>query len=64
MLVLPVLQKILSAAVPVIGVILKFDDITPYLVKVPWLPVYFHIQFKILLLVCKALQSKALMTVY
>ena len=41
-----------------ICVIPKFDHITP-LVRLHWLPVYFRIMFKILLLVFKALQGKA-----
>ena len=52
------LQKILNAA-RVICVILKFDHITPFLMKLHWLPVYFRIQFTILLLVFKALEGKA-----
>ena len=53
------LQKILNAAAWVTCVIQKFDHITPFLVKLHWSPVYFQIQFKILLLVFKALQGKA-----
>ena len=34
----------------------NFDHITPLLVKLHWLPVYFPIQFRILLLIFKALQ--------
>ena len=52
------LQKILNAA-RVICVILTFDHITPFLMKLHWLPVYFRIQFKILLLVFKGLEGKA-----
>ena len=37
-------------------VIPNFDHITPLLVKLHWLPVYFSIQFRILLLIFKALQ--------
>ena len=53
------LQKILNAAARVICVIPKFDHITPFPIKLHCLPVYFRIQFKILLLVCKALEGKA-----
>ena len=53
------LQKILNAAARVICVIPKFDHITPFPIKLHCLPVYFRIRFKILLLVCKALEGKA-----
>ena len=53
------LQKILNAAARVICVIPKFDHITSFLTKLHWLPVYFRIHFKILLLVLKALEGKA-----
>lgn len=52
------LQKILNAATRVICVIPKFDHITPFLIKLHWLPVNFRIHFKILLLVFKALEGK------
>ena len=42
-----------------ICVIPKLDHITPFLIKLHWLPVYFRIQFKILSLVFKALEGKA-----
>ena len=53
------LQKILNAAARVICVIPKFDHITPFLIKLHWLPVYSQIQLKILLLVFKALEANA-----
>ena len=37
----------------------KFDHITPALLKLHWLPIELRIEFKILLLVFKALQGKA-----
>ena len=40
-------------------VIPKFNQTTPFLIKLHWLPVFFRIQFKILLLVFKALEGKA-----
>ena len=49
----------LNNAARVICVIPKFDHITPFLTKLHWLPVYFRIQFKILLLVVKALEGNA-----
>ena len=39
--------------------VLILDHITPFLIKLHWLPAHFRIQFKILLLVFKALESKA-----
>ena len=53
------LQKMLYAAARVICVIPKFDHITPFLIKLHWLPFYSKIQLKILLLVFKALEAKA-----
>ena len=53
------LQKILNAAARVICVIPKFDHITSFLTKLHWLPIYSRIQYKILLLVLKALEGKA-----
>ena len=53
------LQRILNAAARVICVIPKFNHITPFIIKLHWLPVHFLIQFKILLLVLKALEGKA-----
>ena len=50
------IKKILNAAARVICVIPKFDHISPFLIKLHWLPVYFRIQFKILLLVFKSFQ--------
>ena len=42
-----------------IYVVPKFNQTTPFLVKLHGLPVFFRIQFKILLLVLKALEGKA-----
>ena len=43
----------------IIGIIPQFDHVIPFLVKSHRLPVKFRIDFKILLLVLKALQGKA-----
>ena len=37
----------------------KYDHITPALIKLNWLPVYYRVLFKVLLLVFKALNGLA-----
>jgi len=53
------LQKILNAAARVVCSIAKFDHITLTLYKLHWLPVEQRIEFKILLMVYKALHGKS-----
>lgn len=45
------LQRILNAAVCIVCLVPKFNDITPVLCDLHWLPVPNRIQYKILLLV-------------
>ena len=51
------LQKVLNAAARVICFIPKYDHITPSLIKLHWLPVKQRIEFKIALLVFKAVNG-------
>ena len=48
-----------NAAARVICNVGGYDHITPMLCSLHWLPIYYRIQFKILLLVCKAIQGFA-----
>lgn len=50
------LQRVLNAAARVVCLVPKFDHITPHLQALHWLPVKFRIEFKILLLVYKAMK--------
>ena len=54
------LQLIQNAAARVLTGTAKRDHISPVLASLHWLPVMFRIQFKILLMTHKALNSKAL----
>jgi len=51
------LQKVLNAAARVICFIPKYDHITPTLIKLHWLPVKQRIEFKIALLLFKAVNG-------
>ena len=53
------LQSVLNAAARVVTMTRKFDHISPVLYKLHWLPVKFRIQFKLILLVYKALNGLA-----
>ena len=53
------LQKVLNAAARVVGLVPKFNHISPDLKDLHWLPVEFRIEFKILLLFFKALNGIA-----
>ena len=53
------LQSVLNAAARVVTMTRKFDHISPVLFKLHWLPVKFRIQFKLILLVYKALNGLA-----
>ena len=53
------MQRVLNSAARVVSLVPRFDHITPVLMELHWLPVRFRIQFKILLLVFKALQGWA-----
>ena len=50
------LQRVLNAAARVVCLVPKFDHISPHLQALHWLPIKFPIEFKILLLVFKALK--------
>jgi hypothetical protein len=53
------LQSVLNSAARVVCLSPKFDHITPHLTELHWLPVMARISFKVLLLVCKALNGMA-----
>ena len=53
------LQRIQNSAARVITFSRKFDHITPVLVDLHWLPVYYRVIFKMLLLTYKALHGLA-----
>ena len=53
------LQKVLNAAARLIFRIPKFDHISSALFHLHWLPVVYRVQFKLLLLVYKALNNQA-----
>ena len=53
------LQLVLNTAVRVVTCTRKYDHITPVLIKLHWLPVYYRVLFKVLLLVFKALNGLA-----
>lgn len=53
------LQKILNAAARMVSLLPKFSHVTPVLMKLHWLPIKYRIQFKILLMVYKALNGLA-----
>ena len=49
------LQRVLNAAARLVTSSCKFNHVTPVLYELHWLPVRFHISFKILLIVFKSL---------
>ncbi len=53
------LQRVQNAAARLICNVSRFDHITPTLKDLHWLPVKFRIDFKILLIVFKALHGLA-----
>ena len=53
------LQSVLNTAARVVTMTRKYDSITPVLYSLHWLPVKFRIQFKLALLVFKALNGLA-----
>ena len=53
------LQKVQNAAGRVTFQIAKFDQITPALIDLHWLPVTFRVQFKLLLFVYKSLHNQS-----
>ena len=53
------LQLVLNTAGRVVTRRRKYDHITPVLIKFHWLPVYYRVLFKVLLLVFKALNGLA-----
>ena len=53
------LQSVLNTAARVVTMTRKYDHISPVLYKLHWLPVKFRIQFKLILLVFKALNGLA-----
>ena len=54
------LQRVQNTAARLICNISKFDHITPTLVKLHWLPVRYHIIFKILLITFKVIHGTVL----
>ncbi len=52
-------QKVQNAAARIISRQGRYDHITPTLYQLHWLPVYYRIQFKILILVYKCLNNAA-----
>ena len=51
------LQSVLNTAARIITFTCKYDHITPVLVRLHWLPVFYRIRFKVLLLTYKALND-------
>ena len=53
------LQRLQNSAARIVSRTRKYEHITPLLIKLHWLPIKFRIQFKVLLLVYKALNGPA-----
>ena len=53
------LQRLQNSAARIVSRTRKYEHITPVLIKLQWLPIKFRIQFKVLLLVYKALNGLA-----
>ena len=53
------LQSVINTAARVVTKTRKYDSISPVLYELHWLPVKFRVQFKLLLLVFKALNGMA-----
>ena len=53
------LQRLQNSAARIVTRTRKYEHITPVLIKLHWLPIKFRIQFKVLLLVYKALNGLA-----
>ena len=53
------LQRLQNSAARIVSRTRKYEHITPVLIKLHWLPIKFRIQFKVLLLVYKALNILA-----
>ena len=53
------LQRVQNTAAHIVTLTRKYDSIIPIMFKLHWLPVHSRIIFKLLLLVCKALNGKA-----
>ena len=53
------LQRLQNSAARIVSRTRKYEHITPVLIKLHWLPIKFRIQFKVLLLVYKALNGLA-----
>ena len=53
------LHRLQNSAARIVLRTRKYEDITPVLIKLYWLPIKFRIQFKLLLLVYKALNGRA-----
>ena len=52
-------QRVLNSAARVVTLVTRSDHITPVLMQLHWLPIRYRIQFKILLLVFKAINRWA-----
>ena len=57
------LQRLQNSAARIVSRTGKYEHITPVLIKLHWLPIKFRIQFKVLLLVYKALVYVCLLAV-
>ena len=57
------LQRVQNAAARLITNSKKYDHITPALYNFHWLPVFYHIYFKILIITFKAIYNKRLLSV-
>ena len=53
------MQRLQNSAARIVSRTRKYEHITPVLIKLHWLPIKFRIQFKVLLLVYKALNGLA-----
>ena len=53
------LQRLQNSAARIVSRTRKYEHITPVLIKLHWLPIKFRIQFKVLMLVYKALNGLA-----
>ena len=53
------LQRVLNAAARVVFVVPRFEHISPVLKELHWLPVRYHVEFKIALLVFNLLHGEA-----
>ncbi len=53
------LQRIQNAAARIVKLVPKFDHITPVMIELHWLPVFYRVKFKVLLLTFKCIIGDA-----